>query len=517
MRGGVALVLLLASGSTLVASGCGRVGFGALDARTDAIAESADGGAPDATLDAATPEDAPLPDGPDATLAPDAGADGGLDAPDCGTAFTDADGDGFGVEASARSACDPLPAGLVRLAGDCDDSRPDTYSGAPESCDGVDEDCDAMVDEGACDGSVVRVVVTGLTKNEAWRRVDVDPLGRLLVLGGRGGAGTAAVELRSADGAPVATFDLEDGPHAEQWVRGLSSGFVVGSPTYLRRYDAAGARSWGRVFTGTGSWAQYAPVADDGQILIAGEQLGAVDVGTGPLPWNSVITSLVASYDPTTGAPRYVRRHEGGATTGIASSPDGAYTSGYFAIGPVDYGDGLPATRPLFVAALDRLGGLVAEWRSMRAPSLDEAVVGLERLADGDVVFVADFEGGDFEGTSHPTSRSALVVRFTWTTGAVLWSRAFVGAFTNDAVPMDSGGSLVCMSFALDSAPIDWGAGVTTSSAGPTVLCLDARTGATRFAFESPGSRDVAVGPSGLVYSAGPAAVGVPLEVTIRR
>lgn len=516
MRSGLALLFAL-SASTVAASGCGRVGFRAMDAGTDAPVDGVDGGAPDAALDAAPADDAPLPDPTDAAPEPDVGADAGADAPSCPLGYTDADGDGAGDDATVREVCDPLPSGVTRRSGDCDDTDATTGPDASESCDGRDEDCDGAVDDGACDGSVVRVVVTGLTKNEAWRRVDVDPFGRLLVLGGRGAAGSAAVELRSPDGAPVATFDIDDGPHAEQWVRGLSTGFVVGSPTYLRRYDAAGSRTWGRTFTGTGSWAQYAPAADDGQILIAGEQLGVVDVGTGALPWNSVITSLVASYDPTTGAPRYVRRHEGGATTGIASTPDGAYTSGYFAITPVDYGDGLPVVRPLFVAALDRLGGLVAEWRSLRAPSLDEAVVGLERLADGDVVFVADFEGGDFEGTTHPASRSALVVRFTWSTGDVLWSRAFVGAFTNDAVPMDSGGSLVCMSFALDSAPIDWGGGVTTGTAGPTVVCLDARTGATRFAFENPGSRDVAVGPTGLVYSAGPAALGVPLEVTIRR
>jgi len=63
--------------------------------------------------------------------------------------YSDVDGDGWGASASAIVfACVP-PAGRSLRPGDCEDSRADTYPGAPELCDLVDNDCDGMVDEDA--------------------------------------------------------------------------------------------------------------------------------------------------------------------------------------------------------------------------------------------------------------------------------------------------------------------------------------------------------------------------------
>ncbi len=68
------------------------------------------------------------------------------------TWYTDADGDGFGDDATAVQACD-APKGMIAVGGDCDDGANAIYPGHAEVCDGVDEDCDGTVDDEPTDGS----------------------------------------------------------------------------------------------------------------------------------------------------------------------------------------------------------------------------------------------------------------------------------------------------------------------------------------------------------------------------
>ena len=63
-------------------------------------------------------------------------SNGGVDSSshDSGSAYTDADQDGFALE-----------------SGDCDDNNPDVHPGQEETCNGIDDNCNGVVDEGFSD------------------------------------------------------------------------------------------------------------------------------------------------------------------------------------------------------------------------------------------------------------------------------------------------------------------------------------------------------------------------------
>jgi hypothetical protein len=60
--------------------------------------------------------------------------------------YDDADGDGYGDDATGAVAC-VQPDGSVELAGDCDDSEWYVHAGYWEFCDDLDNDCDGLVDD----------------------------------------------------------------------------------------------------------------------------------------------------------------------------------------------------------------------------------------------------------------------------------------------------------------------------------------------------------------------------------
>jgi hypothetical protein len=70
------------------------------------------------------------------------------DAPTSSTFYRDADGDGYGAQASGTMmACAP-PAGYVSSNTDCDDGDVKIYPGATEICNGKDDNCNSETDEG---------------------------------------------------------------------------------------------------------------------------------------------------------------------------------------------------------------------------------------------------------------------------------------------------------------------------------------------------------------------------------
>lgn len=60
--------------------------------------------------------------------------------------YADRDGDGYGDPSSIVNAC-RHPAGMVQVAGDCDDTNPAINGGALDVCDGRDNDCNGLVDD----------------------------------------------------------------------------------------------------------------------------------------------------------------------------------------------------------------------------------------------------------------------------------------------------------------------------------------------------------------------------------
>ncbi len=107
--------------------------------------------------------------------------DGTTDEPDAAGAPTwyyDGDADAWGDSAVSQVACDQ-PTNYVSADGDCDDTDPDSWPGAPERYDGVDDDCDGRIDDNTwigtgVDGALVVNATTDLSVDASAGRAFAD-------------------------------------------------------------------------------------------------------------------------------------------------------------------------------------------------------------------------------------------------------------------------------------------------------------------------------------------------------
>lgn len=73
-------------------------------------------------------------------------ADNNVNVEDGVVYYTDADGDGFGAEFSARVAC-VMPENAAEVSDDCNDGDALIHPDAEEVCDGIDNNCNNIIDE----------------------------------------------------------------------------------------------------------------------------------------------------------------------------------------------------------------------------------------------------------------------------------------------------------------------------------------------------------------------------------
>ncbi|MFH1466897.1 MAG: putative metal-binding motif-containing protein [Pseudomonadota bacterium] len=118
---------------------------GPVDTGPENVDLDADGYASDVDCD---DTDAAIhPDAPETCDGRDEDCDGEVDEGLLATWYTDADGDGWGEDASAVETCAPA-SDQVAQGGDCDDADAAVHPEAAEVCDDLDNDCDGEVDEG---------------------------------------------------------------------------------------------------------------------------------------------------------------------------------------------------------------------------------------------------------------------------------------------------------------------------------------------------------------------------------
>ncbi|MEM9454822.1 MAG: CARDB domain-containing protein [Myxococcota bacterium] len=244
----------------------------------------------------------------------------------------------------------------------------------------------------------------------------------------------------------------------------------VSTDLFLVSWDPAGNYRWSRLLGGSGPEFPGALGVDGaGNVYVAGDARGTLDLGGGALPLEGFRDLFVASYT-TTGTHRWSQRH-GAAGVGVGPNDMAVNASGDVVVvgrvnGSVDLGGGLRAGEgglDVFALALDSSGG--HRWSRLMGGTGSDGADGVSIDASGGALITGDMGSSADFGSGLLTGPAGLVVR-VGSTGTTQWARTF-GDLAQDAVLEPSGESYVVGSF---TGTVDLGDGPHTAVGSDVLL-----------------------------------------------
>ena len=204
---------------------------------------------------------------------------------------------------------------------------------------------------------------------------------------------------------------------------------TAGNHPFLAVLDSSGAVRWARTLPG--NWQPYGPALDaSGNIYLAGTSYaGTVDLGTGPLPGSLIVAKLGPQGNAlwTHSFEAFRSSDVTLATNGVAVAVDAAGDVAVMgaAVGPVDFGGGLPAAaQPFqgFLAVFDTSG----VYRFDKSFSSDGFAAAVAFDETGRLLFGGAVEDTlELGGITLPATGRTGFAALLAPTGAPLWGQTF--------------------------------------------------------------------------------------------
>ncbi len=148
--------------------------------------------------------------------------DGGIDEGISFTWYTDADGDGYGLDGTGVPGDCDQPPGTAGQTGDCDDANDAVFPGAGELCDNIDNDCDGEVDNGAGEFYYTDADEDGFG-DEASAVLSCTPVPNTITTGGDCDDNDATIHPGAADPCDGIDQDCSGGPVITTWYQDLDN------------------------------------------------------------------------------------------------------------------------------------------------------------------------------------------------------------------------------------------------------------------------------------------------------